>query len=41
MFYVIDRFEGAMAVLCDEQENTRAIPRELLPEDAEVHDVVV
>ena len=40
MTYSIDRWEGDLAVLCDEDENTRTLPREQLPAEAAVGDMV-
>lgn len=40
MTYSIDRFEGDLAVLCDEEENTRNVPRAALPAEAAVGDML-
>lgn len=40
MTYSIDRFEGELAVLCDEEENTRTVERALLPAEAAEGDML-
>ncbi len=39
-YVTIDRFEGALAVLEDEDGGTRAVPREALPANAAESDVL-
>lgn len=40
MTYSIDRLEGDLAVLCDEEENTRAVPLCALPEGVAAGDML-
>lgn len=40
MIYVIDRFEGAQAVLCDEAETCIVIDRALLPAEVREGDML-
>lgn len=40
MTYSIDRLEGELAVLCDEEENTRTVPIADLPEGAAAGDML-
>lgn len=40
MTYSIDRFEDDLAVLCDEEENTRTVPRAALPDGVEPGDML-
>lgn len=40
MLYSIDRFEGELAVLVDEQETAHDVPRSLLPNGAKAGDML-
>lgn len=40
MLYSIDRLEGDLAVLCDEEENTRTVSRAALPCGAAAGDML-
>ena len=41
MFYSVDRFEEDQAVLCDDDENTRVVPRAALPQGTTEGDVLI
>ena len=40
MFYAVDRLEGELAVLVDDEENTSTVERALLPEGVVQGDVL-
>ncbi len=40
MFYAVDRLEGGIAVLVDDEENTSTVERALLPEGVVQGDVL-
>lgn len=40
MFFAIDRFEGHLAVLVDDNEKTVTVDRSVLPDDARPGDVL-